>query len=88
MDRILGDATPFVALHQHGYLGRGLLMRAFGLTLLATGLILTIAFLVAGFWVSLPWSTGGWVLFSLGLAYAGACSVICSGRDRISPFSK
>ncbi|MCR4411968.1 MAG: hypothetical protein NUV77_06020 [Thermoguttaceae bacterium] len=62
-------------------------MKALGLTMLAIGLVLTVVFLAAGYWVSVPWSTGSWVVFSLGLAYAGACSVICAGRGRISPFS-
>ncbi len=62
-------------------------MRALGLTLLATGLVLTIVFLAVGYWGSVPWSTSPWVVFSLGLAYAGLCGVVCSGRDRITPFS-
>ena len=50
-------------------------MRTIGLVLLMSGLASAAGLLLVGTCCAVPWSTGSAVLFGLGVAYAGLCSM-------------
>ena len=50
-------------------------MKTIGLVMLVSGLALATGFLIVGACCAAPWSTGSAVLFGLGVAYTGLCSI-------------
>lgn len=57
-------------------------MRTVGLMLLVSGLASAAVLFTLGECCVVPWSTGSAVLFGLGVAYAGLCSVNSAAAPR------
>jgi len=61
-------------------------MRTFGLVMLVSGLASAAGLFIVGACCGVPWSTGSAVLFGLGVAYAGLCSMSSAvTQQRASP---
>ncbi len=51
------------------------IMKTVSLAVIILGLLVSLAFLIAGVVCSVPWNTGCVVLFGFGIAYAGVCAL-------------